>query len=150
LAIRPAHDKVDDPTGSFPNPTLGSSGVTVYSTMSGSSTATYGSFTTPVAAIRLTMNARSSVGGQVTATILRGLSQTEARVDAAPTIRNRRRITFARKSNRKPAELGSPIAYLKSRKPFRMKSRKTARRLNKNRLVSSLALVTVSSRTLLA
>jgi hypothetical protein len=40
------------------------------SSMSGSSTATYGSFTTPVAAIRLTMNALSSAGGKVTATIL--------------------------------------------------------------------------------
>jgi hypothetical protein len=38
--------------------------------MSGSSTATYGSFTTPVAAIRLTMNALSSAGSKVTATIL--------------------------------------------------------------------------------
>jgi hypothetical protein len=61
---------VDDPTGSFPNPTLGSSGVTVFSSMSGSSTATYGAFTTPVAAIRLTLNALSSVGGKVMATIL--------------------------------------------------------------------------------
>jgi hypothetical protein len=61
---------VDDPSGSFPNPTLGASAPTVFSSMSGSSTATYGGFTTPVAAIRLTMNARSSVGGQVTATIL--------------------------------------------------------------------------------
>jgi hypothetical protein len=31
---------------------------------------TYGTFTTPVAAIRLTMNALSSAGGRVTATIL--------------------------------------------------------------------------------
>jgi hypothetical protein len=61
---------VDDPSGAFPNPTLGSSGVTVYSTTSGSSTATYATFSTPVAAIRLTMNALSSVGGKVTATIL--------------------------------------------------------------------------------
>lgn len=61
---------VDDPTGAFPNPTLGASAVTVFSTTSGSSTATYASFSTPVAAIRLTMTARSSVGGQVTATIL--------------------------------------------------------------------------------
>jgi hypothetical protein len=61
---------VDDPTGAYPNPTLGSSGVAVFSSMSGSSTATYGSFTTPVAAIRLTMNALSSAGGKVTATIL--------------------------------------------------------------------------------
>jgi hypothetical protein len=38
--------------------------------MSRSSTATYGAFTTPVAAIRLTMNALSSAGGKVTATIL--------------------------------------------------------------------------------
>ena len=34
------------------------------------STATYAAFTTPVAAIRLTMNALSSAGGKVTATIL--------------------------------------------------------------------------------
>jgi len=34
------------------------------------STATYAAFTTPVAAIRLTMNALSSTGGKVTATIL--------------------------------------------------------------------------------
>jgi hypothetical protein len=61
---------VDDPSGSFPNPTLGASATTVFSSMSGSSTATYGAFTTPVAAIRLTMNALSSVGGKVTATIL--------------------------------------------------------------------------------
>ena len=33
---------VDDPTGSFPNPTLGASAPTVFTTMSGSSTATYG------------------------------------------------------------------------------------------------------------
>ena len=32
--------------------------------------ATYAAFTTPVAAIRLTMNALSSAGGKVTATIL--------------------------------------------------------------------------------
>ena len=38
--------------------------------MSVSSTATYAAFTTPVAAIRLTMNALSSAGGKVTATIL--------------------------------------------------------------------------------
>jgi hypothetical protein len=61
---------VDDPTGSFPNPTLGASAPTVFSSMSGSSTATYGSFLTPVAAIRLTVNALSSIGGKVTATIL--------------------------------------------------------------------------------
>ena len=61
---------VDDPSGSFPNPTLGASAPTVFSSMSGSSTATYGSFSTPVAAIRLTMNALSSAGGKVTATIL--------------------------------------------------------------------------------
>jgi hypothetical protein len=34
-----------------------------------SSTPTYAAFTTPVAAIRLTMNALSSAGGKVTATI---------------------------------------------------------------------------------
>jgi hypothetical protein len=61
---------VDDPTGIYPNPTLGSSGVTVCSTTSGSSTATYATFSTPVAAIRLTVNALSSAGGSVTATIL--------------------------------------------------------------------------------
>jgi hypothetical protein len=61
---------VDDPTGAYPNPTLGSSSVTVFSTTSGSSTATYASFSTPVAAIRLTMTALSSAGGKVTATIL--------------------------------------------------------------------------------
>jgi hypothetical protein len=38
--------------------------------MSGSSTPTSGSFTTPVAAIRLTINALSSAGGKVTAAIL--------------------------------------------------------------------------------
>jgi hypothetical protein len=61
---------VDDPTGAFPNPTLGASAPTVFSSMSGSSTATYGTFSTPFAAIRLTINALSSVGGKVTATIL--------------------------------------------------------------------------------
>lgn len=61
---------VDDPTGAYPNPTLGTSAVTVFSTTSGSSTATYASFTTPVAAIRLTVSALSSAGGAVTATIL--------------------------------------------------------------------------------
>jgi hypothetical protein len=61
---------VDDPTGIYPNPTLGSSGVTVYSTTNGSSTTTYATFSTPVAAIRLTVNALSSAGGSVTATIL--------------------------------------------------------------------------------
>ena len=60
----------DDPTSTYSNPTFGSSGVTVYSTTSGSSTATYATFTTPVAAIRLTINALSSAGGKVTATIL--------------------------------------------------------------------------------
>ena len=59
---------VDDP--SFSHPTLGSSGVTVYSTTNGSSTTTYATFSTPVAAIRLTVNALSSAGGSVTATIL--------------------------------------------------------------------------------
>jgi hypothetical protein len=42
----------------------------VFSSLSGSSTPTYGAFTTPVAAVRLTMNALSSAGGKVTATIL--------------------------------------------------------------------------------
>jgi hypothetical protein len=60
---------VDDPTGAYPNPTLGSSSPTVFSSFNGSSNA-YASFTTPVAAIRLTMNALSSAGGKVTATIL--------------------------------------------------------------------------------
>jgi len=60
---------VDDPTNNFPNPTLGSSAVTIFSSTSGSSS-TYASFSTPVAAIRLTMNALSSAGGNVTATIL--------------------------------------------------------------------------------
>jgi len=41
----------------------------VFSTTSGSSTPGYAAFTTP-AAIRLTMNALSSAGGKVTATIL--------------------------------------------------------------------------------
>jgi hypothetical protein len=59
---------VDDPTGTFPNPTLGTA-VTVFSTTNGSSN-TYAAFTTPVAAIRLTMNALSSAGGKVTASIL--------------------------------------------------------------------------------
>jgi hypothetical protein len=55
----------------YPNPTLGSSGLTDFSTTSGSSTPTYyAAFTTPVAAIQLTMNALSSAGGKVTATIL--------------------------------------------------------------------------------
>lgn len=61
---------IDDPTGAYPNPTLGTSGVTVYSTTSGSSTATLATFTTPVAAIRLSVTALSSAGGKVTATIL--------------------------------------------------------------------------------
>jgi hypothetical protein len=60
---------VDDPTGSFPNPSLGSSNPTIFSSFSGSSSA-YASFTTPVAAIRLTMNAQSSAGGKCTASIL--------------------------------------------------------------------------------
>jgi hypothetical protein len=42
----------------------------VFSSLNGSSTPTYASFITPVAAIRLTMNALSSAGGKVTATIL--------------------------------------------------------------------------------
>jgi hypothetical protein len=62
--------KVDDPTGAFPNPTLGASAPTVFASLNGSSTPNYGSFTAPVAAIRLTMNALSSAGGKVTATIL--------------------------------------------------------------------------------
>jgi hypothetical protein len=54
----------------WPNPSFDTSGVTVFSSISGSSTATYATFSTPVAAIRLTMNALSSAGGKVTATIL--------------------------------------------------------------------------------
>jgi hypothetical protein len=38
-----------------------------------SSTATYATLSTPVAAIRLTINALSSAGGKVTATILAGI-----------------------------------------------------------------------------
>jgi len=34
-------------TGAFPNPTLGASAPRVFSSLNGSSTATYGSFTTP-------------------------------------------------------------------------------------------------------
>src|SRR5579862_3485462 len=60
---------VDDVTGTYPNPTLGASAPTVFSSFNGSSSA-YAAFTTPVAAIRLTLNALSSVGGKVTATIL--------------------------------------------------------------------------------
>jgi hypothetical protein len=60
---------LDDVTGSFPNPTLGASAPTVFSSFSGSSSAN-AAFTTPVAAIRLTMNALSSAGGKVTASIL--------------------------------------------------------------------------------
>jgi hypothetical protein len=60
---------VDDPTGTYPNPTLGASNPTVFSSFNGSSSA-YAAFSTPVAAIRLTMNALSSLGGKVTATIL--------------------------------------------------------------------------------
>jgi len=51
-------------------PTLGASAPTMFSSLNGSSTATYGSFATPVAAIRLTVNARSNVGAKVTATLL--------------------------------------------------------------------------------
>ena len=60
---------VDDPTGAYPNPTLGTSSPTVFSSFNGSSSA-YAAFTTPVAAIRLTVNALSSAGGRVTATML--------------------------------------------------------------------------------
>jgi hypothetical protein len=60
----------DDPSGAFPNPVLGSSGVTVYSTTSGSSQTVYATLTTPIAAIRLTMNALSSAGAKVTASFL--------------------------------------------------------------------------------
>jgi hypothetical protein len=78
---RHRHDQhrrtVDDPTDSFPNPTLGTSAITVYSMTSGSSTPTYAAFMTPVAAIRLTMIALSSAGGKVTATIHRQGSDDE-------------------------------------------------------------------------
>ena len=60
---------VDDPTGAYPNPTLGSSNPTIFSSFSGSSSS-YAAFTTPVAAIRLTMTAQSTASGKVTATIL--------------------------------------------------------------------------------
>jgi hypothetical protein len=65
-----SHNTIDDPTGAYSNPTLGTSGVTVYSTTNGSSTPIYAAFTTPVAAIKLTLNALLSAGGKVTATIL--------------------------------------------------------------------------------
>jgi hypothetical protein len=42
----------------------------MFSSLNGSSTPTYGSFATPVAAIGLTMNALPSAGGKMTATIL--------------------------------------------------------------------------------
>lgn len=61
---------VDDPTGAYPNPVLPSSApVTIFSSFTGSSAA-YASFTTPVAAIRLTVSALSSAGSKVVATIL--------------------------------------------------------------------------------
>jgi len=37
---------VDDPSGTFPNPTLGASAPTVFSSLNGSSTPTYASFIT--------------------------------------------------------------------------------------------------------
>jgi hypothetical protein len=49
---------------------LGASGITIYSANNESSSPTNAVFTTPVAAIRLTMNALPSAGGKVTATIL--------------------------------------------------------------------------------
>jgi len=61
---------IDDQTGGFPNPTLGASAPTVFSSMSGSLAATDGAYTTPVATIRLTISALSSMGGMVTATVL--------------------------------------------------------------------------------
>jgi hypothetical protein len=57
-------------TGPGPNPTLGTSGVTVFSTISGSSTATYAAFTTPVAAIRLAIAACRARAVRLTATVL--------------------------------------------------------------------------------
>ena len=60
---------VDDISGTYPNPTLGASNPTIFSSFNGSSSA-YATFTTPVAAIRLTMTKLSSAGGLVTATIL--------------------------------------------------------------------------------
>jgi len=54
---------LNDPSGTFPNP-VGTSAITVFSTTSGSSTPTNAAFTTPVAAIRLTMNAQSSAGAR--------------------------------------------------------------------------------------
>lgn len=61
---------LDDPFGDYPNPTLGASAPTVYSSLSGSSNATYATLSTPVAALRLTMNVLSSAGGKVTMTLM--------------------------------------------------------------------------------
>src|SRR5262245_44048910 len=61
---------VDDPSGSFPNPMLGSSAPTIFSTTAGSSTAVYAAFTTPVAAVRLNITSLSSAGARVVATVL--------------------------------------------------------------------------------
>jgi hypothetical protein len=58
------------PRGLISEPALGASSVTVCSTTNGSSTPTYAAFTTRVAAIMLAMNAVSSAGGKVAATIL--------------------------------------------------------------------------------
>ncbi|MEH2569837.1 hypothetical protein [Bradyrhizobium sp. AZCC 2289] len=66
----PSSVTVDDPTSTYSNPTRSPSGVTVFSTTSGLSTPTYAAFTTPVAAIRLTMNALSSAGGKPSDTSL--------------------------------------------------------------------------------
>jgi hypothetical protein len=60
---------LDDVSGSFPNPTLGASAPTVFSSFSGSSSAN-ASFSTPIAAVRLTLNVLSSAGGKCTASIL--------------------------------------------------------------------------------
>ncbi len=61
---------LDDISGSFPNPTLGASAPTIFSSFSGSSSAVASFGNQVVAAIRLTMNAQSSAGGKCTATIL--------------------------------------------------------------------------------
>lgn len=61
---------LDDVSGTFPNPTLGSSNPTIFSSFTGSSTAyaTFGNIAP--AAVRLTITTLSSVGAKCTATIL--------------------------------------------------------------------------------
>lgn len=61
---------MDDVSGSFPNPTLGSSSPTIFSSFTGSSTqyAVFGNITP--AAVRLTITTLSSAGGKCTATVL--------------------------------------------------------------------------------